>query len=406
MGSEELRDRMHSVENELAGTQLHLNEVASTLDHLQDRQRSARSPEMAKDDAMELAEACDEKRREIAAMAQDVMSLNQLKDLQAQILTDREVLIKAREHMNMLEQQRDSAFEAKDREAEQRRTLEQDMEAMQSRLQRLESERAELIDARTQAEQQRALAEQARRSSPSSTATSPSRGRGKLSFQEQAAELARLNRENQALREQQKNLVVALDAQEAFINKLHEFEESVRAMEGATCSALEQEQRLSQLQELAQRQQQDQLQQQEQHEQLQRLLQEELELQQEREELQQQEERLQQEALLQQEEVGLQQQQQHQYVYSPPPHSVHTYMYNICIIHLYIYNIVHVFAAAAAAAFGTRVSIPCYIYTFVIDIIHLYIFIYGIIHVYMYVGTRVSIPRTCSRQPFLTKPTV
>lgn len=52
----------------------------------------------------------------------------------------------------------------------------------------------------------------------------------------------------QVLREQQEKLLHALDTQEAFIEQLRDFEASVKEMEGATSSALEQEQRLQQLQ--------------------------------------------------------------------------------------------------------------------------------------------------------------
>ena len=165
----------------------------------------------------ELEHAVLEKRRQISDMVNDVESLSQLKDVQAQILQDRE-------HLQELQQAADTDIEDVDFESQLIR--------LRHRIQQLEGERAELIDARAQAERAREYSNEVF-ASQGVSALNTEHLKAET-FEENAYAYDQLARENTHLLEQQEALAQALETQEAYIGQLREFEESVKAMEEAT----------------------------------------------------------------------------------------------------------------------------------------------------------------------------
>ena len=179
----------------------------------------------------ELEHAVLEKRRQISDMVNDVESLSQLKDVQAQILQDRE-------HLQELQQAADTDVEDVDFESQLIR--------LRHRIQQLEGERAELIDARAQAERAREYSNEVF-ASQGVSALNTEHLKAET-FEENAYAYDQLARENTHLLEQQEALAQALETQEAYIGQLREFEESVKAMEEATWRKGQLEARLRDLQ--------------------------------------------------------------------------------------------------------------------------------------------------------------
>ena len=179
----------------------------------------------------ELEHAVLEKRRQISDMVNDVESLSQLKDVQAQILQDRE-------HLQELQQAADTDIEDVDFESQLIR--------LRHRIQQLEGERAELIDARAQAERAREYSNEVF-ASQGVSALNTEHLKAET-FEENAYAYDQLARENTHLLEQQEALAQALETQEAYIGQLREFEESVKAMEEATLRKGQLEARLRDLQ--------------------------------------------------------------------------------------------------------------------------------------------------------------
>ena len=179
----------------------------------------------------ELEHAVLEKRRQISDMVNDVESLSQLKDVQAQILQDRE-------HLQELQQAADTDVEDVDFESQLIR--------LRHRIQQLEGERAELIDARAQAERAREYSNEMF-ASQGVSALNTEHLKAET-FEDNAYAYDQLARENTHLLEQQEALAQALETQEAYIGQLREFEESVKAMEEATWRKGQLEARLRDLQ--------------------------------------------------------------------------------------------------------------------------------------------------------------